>query len=108
MLPELLRDLEVTNWKKLLQQHQPWIMWTEFLRLIEAVKAKEITAEEALRVTLNRFLQLQQAEQFMVPRLAEDKGPEQELKIKRSRETDNAADKKGTKNTEEYEATIRR
>jgi hypothetical protein len=109
LLPEVLRDLEVSNWKKILQQHEPWMLWTQFLQLVEAVKAKKITAQEAIRVVLNRFLQLQQQEQFMVPRPAEEEseGPEREIKIKTSKETDNAADKKGTKSTQEYETTIR-
>ena len=109
MLPEVLRDLEVSNWKKLLQQHEPWMMWTQFLQLVQAVKEKKIPAEEAIRVVLNRFLELQKREQFMVPRPVEEekKGPEREIKVKRTKETDNAADKKGTKSTEEYEETIR-
>jgi hypothetical protein len=68
MLPEVLRDLEVTNWKKLLEQHEPWMMWTQFLQLYQAVKEKKVPADEAMRVIRNRLLQLQQAERFMVPR----------------------------------------
>jgi len=32
MLPEILRVFEIGNWKKLIDQHEPWILWSQFLR----------------------------------------------------------------------------
>jgi hypothetical protein len=108
MLPEVLRDLEVTNWKKLLQQHEPWIMWTQFLQLYQAVKEKKVPADEAMRVIRNRLLQLQRQERFMVPREEEKQEPQREITTKTSEEKVTGGEKAGTKKTREVEETIRR
>ncbi len=50
MLPEVLRVLEIPNWKKKLAEHQGWIQFMQFLQLYEAVKAGQVTPEEAMQM----------------------------------------------------------
>lgn len=83
MLPQMLRELEVDNWKKLVQQHEPWILWTQFLQLYQAVKTGEVEPREAVRVITNRVLQIAGQEQYMIPAPAEKK----DEKTKRSKKS---------------------
>jgi hypothetical protein len=57
MLPEVLRDLEVTNWKKLIEQHEPWMLWMQFLQLYEAVKEGQITPEQGVQMIIQAAMQ---------------------------------------------------
>lgn len=58
MLPELLRVLEIGNWKKLMNQHQPWLLWQQFLKLYEAVRAGEIEPEQAVQIVLRETIKI--------------------------------------------------
>ncbi len=57
MLPDILRILGIPNWKKLLAQHRPWVLWTQFLQLFESVKAGKIQPEQALQILTQRTMQ---------------------------------------------------
>jgi hypothetical protein len=54
MLPDVLRELEVPNWKEKLQQHSGWVQFQEFLQLFEAVISGQVEPEEAVRILLDK------------------------------------------------------
>jgi len=49
MLPEVLRTMEITNWRKILQQHAVWQKFMQFLELFQAVTEKRITVEQGIQ-----------------------------------------------------------
>ena len=78
MLPQLLRDLEVVGWRKLLQEHTMWIKFTQFLKLYEAVKTGEITPEQAVQMLIKSAMQeFQQGRQSIEGVAAANKEKEQ-------------------------------
>lgn len=54
MLPDMLRILEIPNWKKLISQHQMWMLWVQFQQLIEAVRNKQIAPEQAIQMLVQK------------------------------------------------------
>jgi len=58
MLPEVLRILEIGNWKKLINQHRPWILWNQFLGLYESVKAGQTTPQQATQIILRETIRI--------------------------------------------------
>jgi hypothetical protein len=58
MLPELLRVLEIPNWRKILDRHGVWTQWMQVLQLIEAVRGGKIPPEQALQRLTQLALQL--------------------------------------------------
>lgn len=50
MLPEVLRTMEITNWRKLIQQHAVWQKFMQFLQLFQAVTEKRITPEQGIKL----------------------------------------------------------
>jgi hypothetical protein len=107
MLPELLRGLEVTNWKKLLEQHKPWILWTQFLQLYQAVASGEISMQEGIRVLTNRAMQEFQQQQAVTPQPEEKQEPQREIRTKEVEEKTTGGEKAGTKKTKEREEIVR-
>lgn len=62
MLPEILRVLEIPNWRKILERHGLWTQWMQFLQLIEGVRGGKIPPENALqRIIHNAMQAVQQA-----------------------------------------------
>lgn len=57
MLPEMLRELGITNWKKLLQKHEAWLMFMGFFELYNAVKEGKISPRQAVQILLNQIMQ---------------------------------------------------
>ena len=57
MLPELLRTMEITNWRKILEQHSMWQKFMQFLQLFNAVKEKKITPEQAIKLLIQSAMQ---------------------------------------------------
>jgi hypothetical protein len=57
MLPEMLRVLEISGWQRLLQKHEGWQRYTQFLQLYEGIKSGDIPPEEGIRVLINRIAQ---------------------------------------------------
>ncbi len=54
MLPEMLRIYEISNWRKLLAKYDAWRMYYQFVQLIEAVKGKKITPEQAIELLIQK------------------------------------------------------
>lgn len=63
LLPEVLRILEISNWKEVLDKHQGWQYYMEFLELYNAVKAGQIAPEQAVQMLMKRTMQVYQREQ---------------------------------------------
>ncbi len=65
MLPEMMRIYKISNWKKILQKHEAWVLFTQFHQLYEAVAQQKITPEQAIQIIVNkaqeRFKQQQQS-----------------------------------------------
>lgn len=57
MLPELLRALEIPNWRRILERHGIWTQWMEQLKLIEAVREGKIHPEQAVQLIMHRIMQ---------------------------------------------------
>jgi hypothetical protein len=54
MLPDVLRELEVPNWKEKLTEHQGWVQFQEFLQLFQAMLEGQVEPEEAVRILLEK------------------------------------------------------
>jgi hypothetical protein len=52
MLPEVLRVMEITNWRKILEQHGMWQKFMQFLSLFNAVKEQKITPEQGIQLLI--------------------------------------------------------
>jgi hypothetical protein len=63
MLPETLRVLEIIEWKKILQRHEPWLQFMAYAQLYEQVKAGEIPPEQAAQIIISKLMQVYQGEQ---------------------------------------------
>jgi hypothetical protein len=50
MLPEVLRVMEITNWRKILSEHAVWQKFVQFLKLFQAVTEQRITLEQGLQL----------------------------------------------------------
>ena len=50
MLQELMRVLEIPNWRKILERHALWTQWMKFFQLMEAVKGGKIPPDNALQL----------------------------------------------------------
>lgn len=58
MLPDMLRILDIHNWKKILEQHQAYQLYMQFVQLYEAVKAGEVTPEQATQMIITKAMEL--------------------------------------------------
>ena len=65
MLPEMLRLYKVSNWQKILKEHQTWVLFMQFNQLYQAVADGKVTPEQAIEIIINkakeRFSQQQQS-----------------------------------------------
>ncbi|MHC4603393.1 MAG: portal protein [Planctomycetota bacterium] len=52
MLPEMMRNYGITNWRKILQKHEAWILFFQFNQLYQAVKERKITPEQAIQMII--------------------------------------------------------
>jgi hypothetical protein len=59
MLPEMLRTLDIPNWKKLLDEYEVWQDYQALLQLVEAVKAGQLPPEQAMQMIVERLMQIQ-------------------------------------------------
>lgn len=57
LLPDVLRILEIGNWKKLINQHRIWVKWSQFLALYQQVKAGEIEPQAAIQMLIQSAMQ---------------------------------------------------
>ena len=62
MLPEMLRALDVPNWKKILDEYPVWQDYQALLRLVEGVKTGQVDPKQAMTMIVNRLMQLQGGE----------------------------------------------
>jgi hypothetical protein len=58
MLPELMRVLEIPNWRKILERHAAWTQWMQILQLIEGVRGGKIPPEQALQRLMQQTQQM--------------------------------------------------
>lgn len=63
MLPEILRVMEITNWRKILSQHAIWQKFMQFLQLFQAVTEKKITVEQAIQLLIKAAMEHFQQQQ---------------------------------------------
>lgn len=63
MLPEMLRVLNIPSWQKLIQKHQGWVLYMEFAKLYEAVKAGQVEPQQAVQIIVQKATQLYMQEQ---------------------------------------------
>lgn len=63
MLPEVLRVMEITNWRKILSRHAIWQKFMQFLQLFEAVTEKRITVEQAIELLIKAAMEHFQQQQ---------------------------------------------
>ncbi len=63
LLPDVLRQLDITNWKKILNQHSGWTRCQQLNTLFEAVKAGQIDVETATQQIVAKLGQMAQQEQ---------------------------------------------
>ncbi|MHC4891393.1 MAG: hypothetical protein ACYTEO_18220 [Planctomycetota bacterium] len=52
MLPEMMRNYGITNWRKILQKHEAWILFFQFNQLYQAVKERKIAPEQAIQMII--------------------------------------------------------
>jgi hypothetical protein len=58
MLPVMLRELGVPNWKKLMMQSEIQMQFMQFSQLYEAVKAGQVTPEQAVQILVQKATEL--------------------------------------------------
>jgi hypothetical protein len=63
LLPDVLRKLGIVNWKKIVAQHSAFQNFVQLQQLFDAVKAGQISIEEATQMVTQRLAQLAQQEQ---------------------------------------------
>ena len=76
LLPDVLRELGVMNWQKVLQQHQVYQEFMQFMHLYGAVREGKATPQEAMKIIAQKFMQLY-AQQEGNPLTRSDSGKEQ-------------------------------
>ena len=62
LLPDILRELGINNWKKILAQHSAWQSFIQLQQLFEGVKSGQIPIEEAVKLITQRLTQMAQQE----------------------------------------------
>jgi hypothetical protein len=100
MLPTILRGLEVPNWKKMLEQHEPWMLWVQFLQLYEAVRSGQIMPEQGIQILVQaarqRFMQGQNTPEMIEGRNKEkEKLDKEKEKWKKEAGPEHAGDDRG-------------
>jgi len=63
MLPEVLRVMEITNWRKIISQHGMWQKFMQFLQLFQAVSERKITPEQGIELLVKAARQEFQSQQ---------------------------------------------
>ncbi len=63
LLPDVLRQLGIPNWKKILEQHSGWRNCLQLQQLFDAVKAGQIDVQTATQQIVQRLTQMSQQEQ---------------------------------------------
>ena len=63
LLPDVLRKLGITNWRKIINQHSAYQNFVQLQGLFEAVKTGQISIEEAVKQVVQRLTQIAGQEQ---------------------------------------------
>ena len=63
LLPDVLRKLGITNWKKIVAQQSSFQNFLQLQQLFDAVKTGEVTIEDAVKKIAQRLTQIAQQEQ---------------------------------------------
>lgn len=58
MLPEMLRVLDIPNWRKILEKHALWKEWIGFIQLDQAVKEGKVAPEQAVQIMARKAVQM--------------------------------------------------
>jgi len=61
MLPELLRVLEIPNWRKVLERHALWLQWMEFQQMMQGVQQGQVDPGQAMMAITEK------AKQILIP-----------------------------------------
>lgn len=62
LLPDVLRILNIPNWKKIINQHTGWRNFAQLQQLFTAVKEGEVTIPDATKLIIQRLTQIAQQE----------------------------------------------
>lgn len=84
MMPEMLRELEIPNWQKILQRYEPWTLFMQFLQLVNSVKEGQVTPEQAIQILIQKAREHIQGQQN-APEMIEARNKEKE-QLDRGRE----------------------
>lgn len=57
MLPDMLRILEISNWKKILADHPAWQQFMQFKQLYEMVRTGQMDPRQAVQMLVDRAMQ---------------------------------------------------
>lgn len=63
LLPDVLRQLGIVNWKKIVDQSSAYQNYVQLQQLFEAVKTGQMPIEEAAKILMQRLTQVAQQEQ---------------------------------------------
>lgn len=75
MLPEMLRELEIRGWQKLLKKYEAWQLYYQFYQLYEQVVAGEVDPQDAVKMLVQKAVEVYAAEQReTVPTVEEKEG----------------------------------
>ena len=97
MLPVMLKELEVPNWRKLLEEHGIWQEFQKFQQLYNAVAEGKIPPKEGLRVMIEYLRQKLGDALALKPRDENENQVEIKTEIKDEKKTDTTT--KGYKQT---------
>jgi hypothetical protein len=70
LLPEYLRQLEIPNWKEVLQRYEAWRQFAEFAELYQAVLEGRINPEQAAQFIIQKMIQIGQGQAQTVEGIA--------------------------------------
>ncbi|KKM84476.1 hypothetical protein LCGC14_1298790 [marine sediment metagenome] len=104
MMPEMLKALEVPNWRKLLQEHSVWVEYMKFQQLYNAVAEGKIDPKEGVRILIAAISQKIGQQLDLNPRKTNEKGTEVKTEIKREKTTDSSPEG-GTQTVEGFTQT---
>lgn len=62
LLPDILRQLDIPNWKKIIDQHTGWRHFQQLNALFDAVKAGQIDVKQATQIIITKLTEIAQQE----------------------------------------------
>jgi len=92
MLPEILKALEVPNWKKLLSESSIWQDWMQFQELYTMVAEGKITPDEGVRILVEGVRQKVENSIALQAKDNNEKGTEIKTEITKEKSTETSKD----------------